>query len=106
MIVIIPSLMWFIVAIGFAIAFDSCYAIYIRRTPSATPKSEVAQAYWCVICLFSFLATANPLALSSVIPIAVSHYELTLASSTKPTVGQILRNIPNSIRRLWGRVVR
>lgn len=106
MIVIVPSLVWFVAAIGFAVAFDSCYTIWIRHRPPATPKPEVAQAYWCVICLFSFLTTANPLVLISVLPVAVSHYELTLASPTKPTVGQILRNIPNSLRRLWGRVVR
>lgn len=106
MIVIIPSLVWFAVALGFAIAFDSCYSIWVHRRPHATAKPEAAQAYWCVVCLFSFLTTANPLVLISVLPVAVSHYELTLASTTKPTVSQILRNIPNSLRRLWRRVVR
>ena len=106
MIVVVPSLVWFVIAFGFAIAFDSCYAIWGHRRACAPPKPEAAQAYWCVVCLFSFLTTANPLVLISVLPVAVSHYELTLASPTRPTVGQMLRNIPNAMRRLWRRVVK
>lgn len=106
MIVIIPSLVWFVVALGLAIAFDSCYAIWVCHRPPASSKPETAQAYWCVVCLLSFLTTLNLLALISVLPVAVSHYDLTLASSKTSTLGQVLRNIPNSLRRLWERVIK
>ena len=106
MIVVVPSLVWFVVALGFSVAFDSCYAIWARRRPAAMPRPEAAQAYWCVVCLFAFVTTANPLVLTSVLPVAVSHYELTLSSHTRPTITEVLRNIPNALHGLWSRIVR
>ena len=106
MTIVIPSLVWFAMALGLAIAFDSWYAVWLRHSPAVAPEPETVQAYWCVVCLIAFLTSANPLVLISVLPVAASHYDLTLSGDARPTIAEVLWNMPNALRRLWSRIVK
>ncbi len=106
MILVIPSLVWFVMAIGFAVAFDSGYEILLRRRASAVSRAEGVKVYWWFVCLLSLLATANPLAPLSMLPIAVSQYDISQTGAGRATLSELLRNIPNALRRLWTRIAR
>ncbi len=104
MIVIIPSLIWFAMALGLAIAFDSLHATWTRHRPAARPRDEAARVYWYVICLFVFVTSGNPLAVLSVAPVAISHVALIAAGAHRPNLRSILLNIAPSVSNLWRRM--
>jgi|GEM_PF-6403885 len=104
MLVIGSFVVWWIAALGFAVTFESCYPLWRRDAAHRPAKPDTAQAYWCIVCLLSFVIGATPLAPLAVFPIALSHFDLTRHTGTRIGGGTIVRNIPRATNGLLNKV--
>ncbi len=106
MLIIAWLILWFIAALGFAVTFENCYPLWSRKRSDRPGKSESAQAYWCIVCLLSFIVGGNPLAPLAVLPLAVSHFDLTRHASGRLTVAAVLSHVPGVLRAFLKKIFR